>query len=269
MVNADIKIKSTSIIIVIVLVNAIGLLLRYYDLDRYFIFIGFRFYLSLFLPIIIIFRSNIFSKLKEILSHPKYNKTYQPLGWIFIPIILVLAILYFTKKIDVGDPDYFYEFGLSSVFDFPIYVIWNLPQLIMFFTFLFLIQTSLKFPFAQTLLIILLLFIFEFIPIDKSKFNIIDLVSLLLIASSISFLIKYFQNIYWISLFTFIVLWSGMLAFGSNSETMIHLLFAAHYQSWDGFFEVAKNWENYLQPVQLAFTLILISISVLLRKSNG
>ncbi len=265
---AEIKIKSSLILFTIILVNAIGVLLRYLNLDCYFIFFGFRFYLSLFLPLIIIFRSTLFPKLKEILIRPKYNETFQPLGWIFLPLILVLLVLYFTKKIEIGDPDYFYEFGLSSIFDFPIYLIWNLPQLLMFFTFLFFIQSTFNSQFRYTFFIILFLFAYEFVPLDKSKFDIIGLLSLLLMSASLSFLIKYFQNIYWISIFTFTVLWGGLLAFGSNSKIMIHLLFAAQYQSWDGFFEVAKNWGSYLLPTQLAFTLIFISITILIKKSN-
>ena len=133
--NIEIKIKFSQIVIAVIIVNAIGLSLRYFDLDRYLIFIGFRFFLSLILPLLIVIRYSLFSKLKEILKQPKYNKTFQPLGWIFIPLIIVLIVLYFTKRIDVGDPDYFYEFGLSSIFDYPIYLIWNLPQLLFFVGF--------------------------------------------------------------------------------------------------------------------------------------
>ena len=266
--NVEIKIKFSQIIFAIIIVNAIGLSLRYFDLDRYLIFIGFRFYLSLILPLLIVTRYSLFPKLKEILKQPKYNKTFQPLEWIFIPLIIVLIVLYFTKKIDVGDPDYFYEFGLSSIFDYPIYLIWNLLQLLFFVGFLILIQPTLKLPLLQTLLIILSLFAFEFIPMNKIKNDYLDLASFLFISLSVSLLVKYFQNIYWISIFIFTVLWSSLLAFGSNSQMMIHLLFAAQYQAWDGFFEVVKGLSIYLLPAQLALTALIISISAFFKKSN-
>ncbi len=265
----DKKIGFSTIVIAIILVNAIGLLLRYFNLDRYIIFFGFRFYLSLILPFIIIFRYSILPKLKEILAYPKYNKTFQPLGWIFLPLIIVLMVLYVTKRIDVGDPDYFYEFGLSSIFDYPIYILWNLPQLLLFGSFLILIQPTLKFQFSLTLLIILFLFAFEFIPLNKMKVNYFDLSSFLFLAVSFSLLIKYFQNVYWISIILFTILWSNLLSFGSSSQTMIHILFAAQYQSWEGFFEVSKDLQMYLLPAQLALTMIVISLSVLIRKRKN
>ncbi|MCL5027646.1 MAG: hypothetical protein M1480_01365 [Bacteroidetes bacterium] len=265
---ADKKINFSFIAFTIIVVNATGLLLKYFDLDRYLIFVGFRFYLSFTLPLIIVVRYYLFPKLKEILIHPKYNKTFQPLGWIFLPLIIILIVLYFTKKIDIGDPDYFYEFGLSSIFDYPIYVIWNLPQLLFFVGFLILIQPALKFPFSQTLLIILLLFAYEFIPLNKIKVDYFDLISFVFISTSVSLLIKYFQNIYWISLFIFTVLWSALLSFGSNSQTMIHILFAAQYQTWDGFFDVVKGWGTYLLSAQLGITLFVVSLSALLKKSK-
>ncbi len=262
------NIKLFTVVLVIFLVNAFGLILRYFELDRYIILFGFRFYLSLTLPFLIIIRFAA-PKLKELFIHPSYNKTFQPLGWIFLPLIILFSVLYFTKKIDIGDPDYFYEFGLSSIFDYPIYIVWNLPQLLMFSSFLILIQPAIKFRFSNSFLVILFLFAFEFIPFNKTKINFIDLSCLLLLSISVSFLIKFFQNVYWISIIVFTILWTNLLAFGNSSQAMIHLLFAARYDSWDGFFEIPKNWQSYLLPAQLAFTTIIISFSTLFKKSKS
>ena len=124
------RVKIVTIILLVIIVNALGLSLKYYKLDAYIIFIGFRFYLSLALPFILIYRNSYLGKIKQIVLHPEYNKTFQPLLWILLPLVLILASLFFTKQVAVGDPDYFYEFGLSSIFDYPIYIIWNMPQLV-------------------------------------------------------------------------------------------------------------------------------------------
>ncbi len=256
------------IIFAIILVNAAGIVLRYFALDSYIILIGFRFHLSLVLPFLLILMNINTAKLKQELLHPLYNKTIQPLSWIFLPLIILLAVLFILKKIEIGDPDYFYEFGLSSVVDFPIYLIWNLPQLLMFASFLLLIQPSLKFKSASTALIIFLLFIFEFIPLGNTKFDLIDFVSLLLASISMGMLVKYFQNIYWLAISIFTIFWLNLLAFGTDSAAMIHILFASQYESWDGFFDVAKNLHSYLLPFQLFVTMVIIYFSSLKKNSK-
>ena len=263
----DGKINLPQIILAIILVNAAGLVLNYFNLDSYIILVGFRFHLSFVLPFLLILMNINTTKLKQNLLHPLYNKTFQPLSWIFLPFIILLAVLFILKKIEIGDPDYFYEFGLSSVVDYPIYLIWNLPQLLMFTAFLILIQPSLKFQSLSTMFITFLLFVFEFIPLHKAKLDVIDLVSLLLASLSIGFLVKYFQNIYWLAVIIFTIFWENLLAFGSGSPAMIHILFASQYESWDGFFDVAKNLHSYLLPFQLFITMVIINLSSL-RKSS-
>ena len=264
----DNKVKIVSIFFLIIIINAAGLLLKYNGLDAYIIFAGFRFYISLALPLFLIYRNWQLSKIKKILVHPPYNKTFQPLIWIFVPVIILFASLYLFKQIEIGDPDYFYEFGLSSIVDYPIYVVWNLPHLLMFAVFLILIQPTVKFNFFFSFLISLLCFAFVFMPLDKIKPDYFDIFSLVFILASAILIIKYFQNVYWLSIILFTILWSNILAFGSDSQTLIHMLFASKYQSWEGFFDVSKNIRQYLLPVQLGITLVLVSCSVLLRKTK-
>jgi len=256
------------IILAIVLVNASGLILRYFNLDCYVILIGFRFHLSLVLPFLILLRFINYQELKRVLIHPDYNQTFQPLAWIFLPFIIVLAALFILKKIEIGDPDYFYEFGLSSIFDYPIYLVWNFPQLFMFSAFIILIQPSLKFKPLFTALTAILLFAFEFVPIGNSKINIVNIISLIFAAVSASLLVKYYQNIYWAAIIVFTIFWANLLAFGSNSQTMIHILFASQYESWDGFFDVAKDYHLYLLPFQLFITMLIIYFSTFKKRSK-
>jgi hypothetical protein len=264
----DNRVKITSIILSILIVNAAGLILKYYGFDAYIIFAGFRFYISLVLPFVIIYSNSRLGILKNSLLHPAYNKTFQPLGWMLLPLIILIASLFIFKQMDVGDPDYFYEFGLSSIIDYPIYVIWNLPQLLLFGLFLVLIQPALKFNFFYLFLTALSCFIFAFIPLDKSKPDYLDILSFLFIIASAVLILKYFQNVYWCSIIIFTVIWGNILVFGSSSQTLIHLLCAAKYNSWDGFFEVSKNIQQYLLPIQLAITFIFIVLSVLNRKTK-
>jgi hypothetical protein len=244
------------------------LLLKYYGYDSYVIIAGFRFYLTLTLPFLMLYRNSRLSKIKEILVHPRYNKTFQPLGWIFLPLIILLGSLYLFKQIGIGDPDYFYEFGLSSIFDYPLYIIWNLPQLLMFGMFLVFIQPTVRDNFFLTLLIVISCFIFVFVSFTKIKPDYLEISSILFVLASAVLIIKYFQNIFWLAIILFTILWSNILAFGSSSQTMIHLLFASRYESWEGFFEVSNSIKQYLLPVQSVITLVIISSSVLMRKTE-
>jgi hypothetical protein len=71
------------LIAAIALTNAAGILLRIFNLDTFIILAGFRFHISLLLPFIIVFRKRHFVTLKEAFAHPKYNKTFPQLAWIF------------------------------------------------------------------------------------------------------------------------------------------------------------------------------------------
>lgn len=264
----DNKVKIISIFFLIIIINAAGLLLKYYGLDAYIILAGFRFYISLVLPFLIIYRNSQLGSIKKILVRPSYNRTFQPLSWVFLPLIILVASLYISKQIGIGDPDYFYEFGLSSIIDYPLYIIWNLPHLLMFAVFLILIQPSVKFNFFFSFLTALLCFTFIFVPLDKIKPDYFNISSFVFILASAILIIKYFQNVYWFSIIIFTILWSNILTFGSDSQTLIHMLFASKYQSWEGFLEVSKNIRQYLLPVQLGITLVLIVCSVLLRRTK-
>ncbi len=263
------NLKISRIVAAILVVNAAGLLLRHFNLDTYIIIAGFRFHLSLILPLIIISGPGNLSSVKNILKKPPYNKTFQPLGWIFIPFLILIAALYLAKKIEIGDPEYFYEFGLSSVVDYPVYLVWNLFQLIAFALFLILTSSLFKRRFLSSVIIVLLVFAYEFVPVDKSKLDLFGLVSFFISAVITGLLINYFQNIYWFSIIIFTIFWCNLLAFGSQSQMFIHILFAARYTGWEGFFDVAKNYPNYLLPVQLGLTALLIAVSAVIKEQKS
>ena len=249
------------LLLAVILTNAVGLILRIFNLDDYLILLGFRFQLSLILPILVFIRESHLGIIKDSLIHPKFNKAFLQVLWIILPIILVLGILYLTHNIDLSDPDYFYEFGLSSIVDYPVYLIWNLIQLLMFSVFLILIRNELKYGFWEIALIVFFLFLFEFVPIGKDKINLLNIITAVLVSISASLLINFFQNVYWFSIIFFTLFWESILAFGSSSRMFINILFAAQYQSWDGFFEGSPKISPYLIPITIFLAALLISLS--------
>ena len=77
--------------------------------------------------------------------------------------------LFFLKRIEIGDPEYFYEFGISSIADYPIYLIWNFPQIILLYFFLVKVSFLSKFRFITVAVVIFFLFAFEFVSINKTN----------------------------------------------------------------------------------------------------
>ena len=258
--------KLYPVIFAVVAVNIAGIVLRYFNLDTYIIIVGFRFHLSFVLPFLIIFRTYQLTFIKKLFTEPHFKKTILPLLWILLPVVLIIAVLFLLKKINIGDPEYFYEFGLSSIVDYPIYLLWNFPQIIMLFIFLTVSSTLYNKKIIIPFFLIIFLFLFELIPIGSIKFSATGILSLGLIAITSGLIIKYFQNIYWFAIFIFSVFWLYFLCFGSGSEAIINLLFAARYNSWEGFFSGNKNIVQYLLPVQLLLTFLLVLISSYIRK---
>ncbi len=262
------KLKLFPLLLAVIAVNAVGILLRYFKLDTYVVLIGFRFHISFILPLLIVFREDQLAFIKQIFVDPYHKRTVLPIMWILFPLIIVAGILYYLHKVEVGDPEYFYEFGLSSVVDYPVYLLWNFPQLFCFFIFLALAATVSEKKFLLISFISFLTFCFELVPFSTRNINYFNIISLLFFSLSLGLLIKYFQNIYWFAIVVFSILWLHFLVFGSGSEEIIHLLFASQYSSWGGFLETQKFFVPYLLPAQSALTFILILISSFFRRKR-
>jgi hypothetical protein len=61
----QLNIKIWKLILALIIVNAAGLCLRFFNLSTYIIIIGFRFHLSFILPFIIVFRSDFLPYIKK------------------------------------------------------------------------------------------------------------------------------------------------------------------------------------------------------------
>jgi hypothetical protein len=253
------------IILAIIAVNAIGYLLRLNEIEPFIILIGFRFHISLALPFFFIVNRLKFDKIKSDFINPLYKQNYPfVLSLLILPIIIYTA-LYIAGYIELADPEYFYELGLSSLADLPVYLVWNSAQLVLLFLFLSFISEKFNTAWLIPLIIVSLL-VFEFIPIETKDTDIAGIISLIILSLTASLLIIRIKNIYWFCIFIFLILWQFILLFGSKSSTLIKILFASQYNSWEGFFEfhgVAVEYIKYLFPVYLAivsFTLFITSI---------
>ncbi len=255
----------------IILINAGGFLLRYFEYSTYFIFLGFRFHISLFLPLILILRNEQRFLIKQTFINPEYRGKFIPLIWIVIPFIVICILPFMTDLIKEGDPEYFYEFGLSSLFDFPIYLVWNFPQLVFFYLFLNLASSGRKNKFLFTLFITFFLFAFEFLPVKLTADPELDysgLAALFLSAFISSILITLYENVYWYSVSIFTIFWAYFLAFGSKSPLIINILFAAKYRTWEGFLVTGKEIAPYLILFYLLLVIIAIFITLPLRRNR-
>jgi hypothetical protein len=266
------KINFLHIILVILVVNTAGFLLKYFELDNYIILLGFRFHLSLVLPFLLIIKKIDLSYLKRVFLKPEFKGKFFLILWIILPVTIIFLSLYLSNKIKLGDPEYFYEFGLSSIFDFPIYLIWNIPQLLFLFLFLIIISESRsRFFIASNLLPFL--FVYEFILIDENSINYFylfngiginyfDLSIVIISALCCGLILQFFQNVYWFSILFFSLFWINLLAFGSKSEKLINLLFASQYSEWEGFFVVSKEYNQYTLIAHIVLLLILLTLSI-------
>lgn len=265
--------------LVIIIVNAAGILLKYFQLDTYFIFIGFRFHLSLLISFLCILNYIDFASVKEMFIRPSKQRFVFILILSLLPLLFIPLDMFILKQFKVAEQDYFFEFGLSSIVDYPIYLIWNTPQLFMFFIFMNTIIPSPKYKFIKALLVIFFLFFYEIFPID-SKINFAEInyteinysgfVSCFFAVLLTGLFISRIKNIYLFALVLFSVLWGTVLSFGTNSKTVINILFATHYESWSGFIAPGKKFEyaEYLLPAYL-FVLLIFSIFVLKKNKTA
>ncbi len=250
-------------VLAVLLVNAAGITLRYFSLDTYFIFLGFRFHLSCLIPFILLSSKENLVVLLEALKKPRFRKKLIPIFWLLFSAAIVLITLFLIKQIKPGDPDYFYEFGLSSIFDYPLYLIWNFPQLCMIFMVLAVIAGTGNLSYLKVFAALVLLFGFEFIPLN-SEFSFFSASSFILLVLAASFFVTRIQNVYWFSFIVFSSVWSAVLLFGSGSETIINIFFAKEYQSWEGFFNVGRQYASFIIPAFFFILLVITSFYVML-----
>lgn len=255
-----------SVILAVVAVNIAGIMLRYFNLDTYIILAGFRFQLSFVLPIIVLAGGLEKGFIKRLFTSPGRRHSVLPLAWIVVPVLIIGLLLFLFKKVSPGDPEYFYEFGLSSVIDYPVYLLWNFPQAMLLFIFLDLALRKLDGSILMTVIAAASIFAYEFVPLNSSFIGYPAVISLILFAVIFVLFIKYYGNIYWFAILVFSIPWIYFLLFGSTAGEIVHLLFAARYTSWEGFLDCDKNILPFVLAAQLMLTVLVMALSL---KSRG
>ena len=201
------------------------------------------------------------SLIKDSFLHPPFVYVARVILTCLFTTLLFLSVLFLTNKIEIGDPEYFYEFGLSSIIDYPIYLVWNSIQLIFLFFFFLLINKCFKNSFIIIFVSSIFIFAYEFIPIKKMIFNYESIVAFILLCLILTVTVKLFNNIYLFVVLLFSTIWFSLLAFGTSSSVLVNLFFAARYTEWEGFFVADKNISVFLIPA--SYLLILLSLLVL------
>ncbi|MDP3150959.1 MAG: hypothetical protein Q8N83_17715 [Ignavibacteria bacterium] len=259
------KIPVSIYFLLLLLLPGLNFALRFFNLPNYFFFIGFRFYGIILLAGLFLFFYQGLEVIKQTLLSISFKKLIRIFFYVLIPPFVILAALFLLKKIELGDPDYFYELGLSSIVDFPIYFVWNFPQFFILFTLLKTIESSFKLKVLPNFLLLVLFFLPEFFILLKISFNVISSISLVILLLSISLFVNKKSNPLAFTLYFFITIWMALLLFGSQSETLLQLFLAKTYTAWDGFFEINKKLVVFIFPVYFFFSLLPI---IFMRKES-
>jgi hypothetical protein len=266
---SDLNIKFFPLVLIIFIVNSAGFLLEYFDIDPYLIFLGFRFHLSFTLPFILLVRKHHFRFIKNIFLKPEFKGMPAFFAFAILPIFILTGMLFFFDEIKFSDPNYFYEFGLSSVIDVPLYLIWNTPQFFMLIIFLVLISANKKSKFFFIFFTVIFLFAYEFYTLTGEEIFYIEFIPILLSALAATILLTKYQNIYGIFLIFFFTFWSHFILFGTTSEKIIHLFFAKYFTHWEGFFFVSENLLNYLLSAHLLLLLAVLIPGILFMRAKA
>jgi len=248
------------LIISLILVNGLGFLLRYYDLDRFIIFLGFRFHLSLTLPFLLFLFEKKFSLIKKNLKKFCWKDILQQFFLMLISSVILFGSLILAKQAHFGDPDFFYELGLSSIIDLPVYFLWNLPQLFMIGIVIQNEREKYKFSYPIIFLFLLLLFAYEFIPLHKEKlllFNVYNYASYILF---ITLVFVQRKSLYATALTVFLFLWILILLTGTYNTSAIKNILAKNFDEWEGFLEFSKILIKYISFIFSGLMIILFSI---------
>jgi hypothetical protein len=255
------NLSTVRLLLALFLVNAIGFALKYFELDTFIILLGFRFHLGAVIPLLVLIKKEHIPLMKDSFLHPSFKHVSRVILTFLSTTLLFLSVLFLTNKFEIGDPEYFYEFGLSSIVDYPIYLIWNSIQLIFLFLFFIIIHKSFKNSFFIILVSAILIFAYEFIPLKKMIFNYESIAAFVLLCLILTITIKFLNNVYLFVLLLFSTIWFSLLTFGTSSVTLVNLFFAANYDSWEGFLAVDKIISDFIIPIN--FFLILVSLLIL------
>lgn len=239
-------------------------------MNPFFYLIGFRFniFVIAVLIIFLIERKSLGNFLKEELFNKDFSKFYCLIFAVLMPLVLTLTTGFVSNIIESNDPEYFYELGLSSIVDYPVYLIWNFPQ----FIFLILI---IKYFFKRNLIsvlfsviVLVLLFGIEAYDFKKNEININIIITLSSVSIIYSIISLYLKNIYYASFSLITIIWVYVLAFGSKNRSVVNIFLAKHFEIWEGHFAVSKSYSDYSLPFYFILSVISFLIFLLFAKKK-
>jgi hypothetical protein len=193
---------------------------------------------------------------KQSIIKLNYKKILLPIVLVFMPVAIVIGGLFIIQKIHFNEPEFLYEFGFSSLIDFPLYFIWNLPQLLIFYTFQKIIKENLKPTFIWVFISCMGFFIYEFIPLTESTLQLIPISEFIMIIILSVILVLRFNNFYLFSFLIFGLTWSLTLSFGSSSQIIVNIVLAKNYNMWEGFFLVEKSIRDFVNIALITLTIM-------------
>jgi hypothetical protein len=165
---------------------------------------------------------------------------------ILLPALIIGGSLLLMKEIKIAKPDNFYELGISSLIDYPIYLIWNFPNLAAIIAVILFSVSVKKKKIISSASVFFLIYISEVIPVEFEKYDYFPLINFVLFSLSIGLLITRFQNFYFLSVLIFTSIWLWILGFGCDSKLFVNLFLATQYKNWEGFFLAGKTVSEYL-----------------------
>lgn len=254
------------ILILIILINAAGYLLRFFSYDTYFIFLGFRFHISILLFIFLLSDKEFLSFLKKLLIKPGSFNLLNMLFLILFPALIIGGVLLLMKEIRIAKPDNFYELGISSLIDYPIYLIWNFSNIAAVVAVILFSVSMKKKKIISSAFVFFLIYFSEVIQTEFEKFDYFPLISFVLFSLSIGLLINRFQNIYFLSSVIITTIWFWILGFGCDNKLFVNLFLAARYESWEGFFLPGKSVSEFLTIGAIVIFLFAVFLNYLFSK---
>jgi len=250
----------------LLLLPAANLALRYFSFPNTIFLIGFRFYGVTLAAAVILYFSGLKENFKTVLMYSSFKKVLRHFFFALLPGLIITGVLFALKKIEIGDPDYFYELGLSSIVDYPIYFVWNIPQLFLLFVVLRSIEDSFKLKILPNVFFLLILFSPELATFPKFALDFLSLPSLFFAILAVILFVHKKTNSLPFILFFFTSLWFYLLLFGSKCEMLLQTFLAKTYTEWDGFFVLDKKFVPF---VPVAFFLLSTIIALSLKKENS
>jgi hypothetical protein len=227
-------------------------------LSTFIIVLGFRFHICCVIPGLFFISDSV----ETAFRFAKYSwGRHIGLFFLFLAVSGIPFALLPSGMTTFQKNDNFFELGVSSVIDMPLYFIWNLPQLIMLY-YVLKVTTQLKGSFFYVLLFNIIITAPAFIPLEKTM-PVWSMVSVGLVIFTATMLVYKSANWIEFTLFLFFVVWSAIVILGTQNEMLVKLFLGKNYGNWDGFIEV-KGVPT--EIVRTAYLFVMLLLTAMLKR---